>query len=570
MNEELKTEIRKMALQNAFEHGGETRDKIILGKILGVKPEFRSKVKEISVDISEIVSSVNKLSSAQQGKEIKENFPEILAPKEKIKEREGLPELKDAIYGKVITRFPPEPNGYPHIGHAKAAIINSEYAKMYGGKFILRMDDTNPEAERMEYHAAIKVGLEWLGIKFDTIKSTSDDMEIFYEKGVELINSGNAYICTCKRENISKNRRERKACKCSKRDVENNKKDWGKMNDKFKPGDAVVRFRGDIKADNAVMRDPVLFRIIEGKHYTLGEKYRIWPSYDMAVAIEDSIDGVTHAFRSKEFELRKELIDAILDALNMRKPAQDFFSRLEFKGMPISKRIIKPLIEEGKVSWYDDPRLPTLEALKRRGIKPEAIRKFIMSLGLTKANTLAPFDSLEAFNRKFVDANSIRLFMVSDAKKLLVKNMPISFVEIPNHPVNDMGKRTIAIDQNFYISGEDAQSIKIDTQIRLLGLGNVKITKHGITELEGEFIENGEKTDIPKIQWVAQKTAHKIKMIIPKTLFNGDEFNEDSLEELDVYTEPHYLQLKEGEEIQFVRFGYCRKDSQNQAIFTHK
>ena len=570
MNEELKTEIRKMALQNAFEHGGETRDKIILGKILGAKPEFRSKVKEISVDISEIVSSVNKLSSAQQEKEIKENFPEILAPKEKIKEREGLPELKDAIYGKVITRFPPEPNGYPHIGHAKAAIINSEYAKMYGGKFILRMDDTNPEAERMEYHAAIKVGLEWLGIKFDTIKSTSDDMEIFYEKGVELINSGNAYICTCKRENISKNRRERKACKCSKRDVENNKKDWGKMNDKFKPGDAVVRFRGDIKADNAVMRDPVLFRIIEGKHYTLGEKYRIWPSYDMAVAIEDSIDGVTHAFRSKEFELRKELIDAILDALNMRKPAQDFFSRLEFKGMPISKRIIKPLIEEGKVSWYDDPRLPTLEALKRRGIKPEAIRKFIMSLGLTKANTLAPFDSLEAFNRKFVDANSIRLFMVKNAKKLLVKNMPISFVEIPNHPVNDMGKRTIAIDQNFYISGEDAQSIKKDTQIRLLGLGNIKITKHGITELEGEFIKDGEKTDIPKIQWVAQKTAHKIKIIIPKTLFNGDEFNEDSLEERDVYTEPHYLQLKEGEEIQFVRFGYCRKDSQNQAIFTHK
>ena len=570
MNEELKTEIRKMALQNAFEHGGETRDKIILGKILGAKPEFRSKVKEISVDISEIVSSVNKLSSAQQEKEIKENFPEILAPKEKIKEREGFPELKDAIYGKVITRFPPEPNGYPHIGHAKAAIINSEYAKMYGGKFILRMDDTNPEAERMEYHAAIKVGLEWLGIKFDTIKSTSDDMEIFYEKGVELINSGNAYICTCKRENISKNRRERKACKCSKRDVENNKKDWGKMNDKFKPGDAVVRFRGDIKADNAVMRDPVLFRIIEGKHYTLGEKYRIWPSYDMAVAIEDSIDGVTHAFRSKEFELRKELIDAILDALNMRKPAQDFFSRLEFKGMPISKRIIRPLIEEGKVSWYDDPRLPTLEALKRRGIKPEAIRKFIMSLGLTKANTLAPFDSLEAFNRKFVDANSVRLFMVKNAKKLLVKNMPISFVEIPNHPVNDMGKRTIAIDQNFYISGDDAQSIKKDTQIRLLGLGNVKITKHGITELEGEFVKDGEKTDIPKIQWVAQKTAHKIKMIIPKTLFNGDEFNEDSLEELDVYTEPHYLQLKEGEEIQFVRFGYCRKDSQNQAIFTHK
>ena len=453
MDDELKKEIRKMALQNAFEHGGETRDKIILGKILGTKPEFRSKVKEISGDISEIVSIVNQLSLEEQEIEIKENFPEILIPKEKIAEREGLPELKDAEQGKVITRFPPEPNGYPHIGHAKAAIINSEYAKMYGGKFILRMDDTNPEAERMEYHAAIKVGLEWLGIEFDVVKSTSDDMELFYEKGMELINLGKAYVCTCKREDISKNRRERKACKCSREDIEKNNKNWEKMNDKFKPGDAIVRFRGDMKADNAVMRDPVLFRIIEGKHYTLGEKYRIWPSYDMAVAIEDSIDGVTHAYRSKEFELRKELIDAILDALNMRKPAQGFFSRLEFKGMPISKRIIKPLIEEGKVTWYDDPRLPTLEALRRRGIKPEAIRKFIMSLGLTKANTLAPFDALEAFNRKFVDTDSIRLFMVSNAKKLSVKNLPISSVEISNHPINDMGKRTIEIDGNFYISG---------------------------------------------------------------------------------------------------------------------
>ena len=569
MDEKLKKEIRKMALQNAFEHEGETKDKIILGKILGTKPEFRTKVKEIAEDISEIVSMVNQLSSEEQKKEIEENFPEILIPKEKIEEREGLPELEGAEQGKVVTRFPPEPNGYPHIGHAKAAIINSEYAKMYSGKFILRMDDTNPEAERMEYHAAIKVGLEGLGIKFDVVKSTSDDMEIFYEKGIELINSGKAYVCTCKREDISKNRRERKACKCSMENIDKNNKNWEKMKDKFKPGEAIVRFRGDMKADNAVMRDPVLFRIIDGKHYTLGEKYRIWPSYDFAVAIEDSIDGITHALRSKEFELRKELIDAILDELNMRKPYQGFFSRLEFKGMPISKRIIKPLIEEGKVSWYDDPRLPTLEALRRRGIKPEAIRKFIMSLGLTKANTLAPFDALEAFNRKFVDSKSIRLFMVSNAKKLTVKNLPMSSVEIPNHPINDMGKRKIDVDEHFYISGDDAENIKEGMQIRLLGLGNISIIKDGV-EFEGEFVEEEKTTDILKIQWVQQKTAHKIKMLIPKILFNGNKFNEESLEELDVYTEPHYLEIKEGDEIQFVRFGYCRKDSQNQAIFTHK
>lgn len=569
MDEEIKKEIRKIALQNAFEHEGKTQDKIVLAKILGTKPEFRSKVKEIVGNIAEIVSAVNQISFEEQRKEIEENFPEILIPKEKIEEREGLPPLKNAEQGKVITRFPPEPNGYPHIGHAKAAIINAEYAKMYGGKFILRMDDTNPEAERMEYHAAIKVGLDWLGIKFDIIKSTSDDMELFYKKGIELINSEKAYVCTCKREDISNNRKERKACKCSRGDIKQNIQGWEKMFDKFKPGDAIVRFRGDMKADNAVMRDPVLFRIIDEKHYTLGNKYRVWPSYDFAVAIEDSNDGVTHAFRSKEFELRKELIDAILDALNMRKPYQDFFSRLEFKGMPISKRILKPLIEEGKVSWYDDPRLPTLESLRRRGIKPEAIKKFILSLGLTKANTLAPFDALESFNRKFVDADSIRLFMVNKPKKLTIKKLPFSFVEISNHPIKDMGKRKINLDENFYISGEDAENIKEGTQIRLLGLGNIAISKIN-GELEGEFVKDGNITDIQKIQWVSQKNAHIIKILIPKQLFIDDKFNENSLEELEVYTEPHYLQLKDGDEIQFVRFGYCRKDSQNQAIFTHK
>ena len=569
MDDDIKSEIRKVALQNAFEHEGKTQDKIVLSKILGTKPEFRSKVKEIIGDISEIVSSVNQLSFEDQKKEIEENFPDLLKPKEKVEEREGLPPLQGAEQGKVVTRFPPEPNGYPHIGHAKAAIINAEYAKMYGGKCILRMDDTNPEAERMEYHAAIKVGLDWLGVEFDEVKSTSDDMEFFYEKGMELINSGKAYVCTCKRETISQNRKERKACKCSLGDIKKNNQGWDKMFQKYKPGEAIVRFRGDMKADNAVMRDPVLFRIIDEKHYTLGEKYRVWPSYDFAVAIEDSKDGITHAFRSKEFELRKELINAILDELGMRKPYQDFFSRLEFKGMPISKRILKPLIEEGKVSWYDDPRLPTLEALRRRGIKAEAIKKFILSLGLTKANTLAPFDALESFNRKFVDADSIRLFMVNKPKKLKVNKLPFSSIEVPNHPIKDMGKRTIEIDENILVSADDAQNFKPGTQVRLLGLGNVAITKVN-EEFEGDFVEDGETSNIQKIQWIPQKTAHEIKLLVPNQLFIDDQFNENSLEELEVYTEPQYLKLKEGEEIQFVRFGYCRKDSQNQAIFTHK
>ena len=570
MDDELKKQIRKLALQNAFQHDGKTNEKIVLSKILGCMPEQRKNVPEIMKTCVPIVNEINSFTMSQITSEIENYFPDILLPKEKpVQKEQTLPPLEGAQKGNVVTRFPPEPNGYPHIGHAKAAIINEEYSKMYDGKAVLRMDDTNPENERLEYYAAIKVGLDWLGIKYHKIKNTSDDMEIIYQKGKEIIESNSAYICTCKRDKISKNRREMIACKCSQGDQKQNEERWKKMFDKYNPGEAIVRFRGDMKSNNTVMRDPILFRIISAKHPLLGEKYRVWPSYDFAVAVEDSLDGVTHAFRSKEYELRNELYDSILDALKMRKPKVSEFSRLEFKGMPVSKRVIKPLIENGKISWYDDPRLPTLEALKKRGITPEAIRKFVLSLGFTKSDTLAPFDALEAFNRKIVDPTSIRLYMVKNPKKLNIKNLPSSFVELPNHPTKDIGKRKVEIDENLYLSSDDTKGLSAETHLRLMGLGNVKITKTD-PNLEGEFIGDDVNVDYQKIQWIPQKKSHKIKILIPKQLFIDENFNEDSLEELEVFTEPYYLELKDNTEIQFVRFGYCRKDSANQAIFTHK
>ena len=570
MDEDLVNEIRKCALQNAVEHDGKTKDKIVLSKILGSRPDLRNKVKDIIKELTAIVSEVNNIPLNKQMSEIESKYPDLLIKTEKkIEERTGLPPLEDAVQGKVVTRFPPEPNGYPHIGHAKAAIINEEYAKMYGGKVILRIDDTNPENERLEFYAAIKVGLDWLGIKYDKIKNTSDDLETIYQKGKEIVSLNKAYVCMCKRDDISKNRREMKSCKCSQANPDQNEKMWQKLFDDFSQGEAVVRFRGDMKSQNTVMRDPVLFRIIEERHPLLDKKYRVWPSYDFAIAIEDSLDGVTHALRSKEYELRNELYYAILDALSMRKPKVLEFSRLEFKGMPVSKRVIKPLIETGKISWYDDPRLPTLEALKKRGITPEAIRKFTISLSFTKADTLAPFDSLESFNRKEVDSTSVRLYLVKNPRKLFIKNLPFTELELPNHPANDMGKRKVEVDGNVFLSSEDTTNVSPGDQLRLMGLGNVKINLVN-DDLEGEFMGDDVKVDFPKIQWISQKNSHNLKILIPKQLFINEEFNENSLEELEVYTEPHYLELKDGSEIQFVRFGYCRKDSVNQAIYTHK
>jgi glutamyl-tRNA synthetase len=568
LEDELRKAIRGIALLNAFEHDGKTRNDAIISKVAGSKPELRQKIKEIIPIISEVVNEINTLSISVQKLELENNFPELLVAKPK-QERTGLPPLEGAENGKVITRFPPEPNGYPHIGHAKAAIIDEEYAKMYGGKLILRFDDTNPENERLEYYAAIKVGLDWLGIKYDRLKNTSDDVEFIYSKAEEFLEAGYAYVCTCEKETISKNRREMLPCKCRSGDTAQNMKRWNDMFKKYKPGEAIVRFRGDMSSNNTVMRDPTLLRIIDEPHPLLKNKYRVWPNYDFAVAIEDSIDGITHAFRTKEYELRNELYYAILDKLKMRKPHVFEFSRLEFEGMPVSKRVLKPLVEEGKVSGYDDPRLPTLESMRRRGIVPEAIRKFVLSLSFTKSDTLAPFETLESFNRKIVDSTSIRLFIAIDHVKLTVKNNNITEIEIPNHPQRDMGKRKIQIDGTFYIAAQDIKNIKVGDEVRLLELYNIKITKLG-SEVEAEITGSNFKSEIPKIQWVPRKTAVKIDVLVPKILFVDGKFNENSLELVQALTEPYYLELNVGTEIQFIRYGYCRKDSANQVIYTHK
>jgi glutamyl-tRNA synthetase len=568
LDDEIRKIIRGIALLNASEHDGKTRNDAVISKVIGSRPELRGKTKEVIPVISEIVNEVNTLSLSIQKSELEDKFPELLVAKPK-QDRDGLPPLDGVEQGKIVTRFPPEPNGYPHIGHAKAAIIDEEYARMYGGKLIFRFDDTNPEKERLEYYAAIKVGLDWLGIRYDHVKNTSDDMELIYNKAEEIIQSGSAYVCTCNKETISKNRREMSSCKCSSGDLSQNIKRWNDMFKKYKPGEAIVRFRGDMHSENTVMRDPTLLRIIDEPHPIHKDKYRVWPNYDFAVSIEDSIDGVTHAFRTKEYELRNELYYAILDKLKMRKPKVLEFARLEFDGMPVSKRILKPLVEEGKVSGYDDPRLPTLEALRRRGIVPEAIRKFVLSLSFTKSDTLAPFETLESFNRKIVDPKSIRLFIVTDPVKLTIKNNSLTEIDIPNHPQKDMGKRKIQVDGSFYIPGDDAKSLKVGDEVRLLELYNIRITKVGV-DIEAEMTDSNFKPQIPKIQWVPRQNVVKIEVLIPKILFVNEQFNENSLEIKQAFTEPYYLELNVGTEIQFVRYGYCRKDSANQVIYTHK
>jgi glutamyl-tRNA synthetase len=569
ISDEVKGLVRKLALKNALEHDGKAKPDTVVAKIMGQKPELRKEAKSLISEISVIVNDVNKLSVNDQKAELEKSAPELLI-QEKKEEKGALPPLPNAVMGAVVTRFPPEPNGYPHIGHAKAAIIDEEYAKMYNGKLILRFDDTNPLKEKIEYYDAIKQGIEWLGVKPHRVKNTSDDMELMYNYAKNMIELQGAYVCTCTLESIKENRKNGIACGCRSNDLAHNLERWEKMFNEYKPNQAVVRYRGDMQSENTVMRDPTLFRIIEGEHSLKGSKYRVWPTYDFAASIEDSVDGVTHAMRTKEYELRNELYYAIIDRLQIRKPLMLEFSRLEFDGMPVSKRKIKPLIEQGLVKSWDDPRMPTLAALRRRGILPEAIREFVLTLGFTKADTKPSFDVLESINRKMIDPLSPRLFFVSDPVILQVSNAPKTIVKIKNHPDKDMGIREVNVNDTFYISGNDASKLKQGSEVRLIDLYNIKIDRVEGNKISGAFSGEELKENVPKIQWVSKDDAVQMSVMVPRALYIGEEYNPKSLEIVKGHAESHTSKLKVGDRVQFVRFGFCRIDSDGVAVLTNR
>ncbi len=553
---------KKHALINAIKYGGRANLKAVIGKVMA---DIKGDAKEIIPIVKKVVEEVNNLSLEEQQKEI-ERLGIKLMEKKKEKERKKLPPLPHAKKGEVVTRFPPEPNGYLHIGHAKAAFIDYEYARMYDGIFILRFDDTNPVNEKKEFYDAQKEDLKWLGIEWDKEYRTSDNLPKHYELAKQLLEEGNAYICTCSEEEIRKNRREMKECKCRN----NNEMGWEDFI-KMGEGEAVMRLKGNMSSPNTAMRDPVLFRIIEHPHPIHGKRYRVWPTYDFYGAVEDSLSGVTHPFRSKEYELRDEVYFYLLDLLGLRKPHLMEFSRLEIRGMPVSKRKIKPLIEEGKVMGWDDPRLPTLKGLRRRGILAEAIKEFVLSQGISKSESVVTFENLEAVNRKILDAKAKRYFFVANPVKLIVKNAIEKEVELKYHPSVDMGKRKIKVGNVFYIPKDDALKIKEGEIFRLKDLYNVEVIEKKEKEIICKFA--GEKLipNTEKIQWVSINYI-EMDVMIPSLPFKNGKFDENSLKIVKGYAEENVKEAKNGEIVQFERFGFVRieKNEKIMGILTHK
>ena len=604
-DEKLINTIKLISLKNALDFNNNIKFDVVVSKTFSF-----SKISKDNVDIKNLLPEIKKIISDLSSLSFDEKntlYGKIMGTsnhylndstqgidrtsfkidnKNKIHETKSssdqsldLPPLIDANYGNVVTRFPPEPNGYPHIGHAKAAIIDEEYARMYGGKLILRFDDTNPSKEKIEYYKAISEGLEWLKVKPSIVKNTSDDLEMLYDYGKKLVKKNCAYVCECSSDLIKINRSNGTPCICRVNEVDINLSKFDNMIlGKYRQNQVIVRYRGDMMGLNTAMRDPTLFRIIDDSHPRLANKYFLWPTYDFAAPVEDSLDGVTHAFRTKEYELRNELYFAILSDLGMRKPQLIEFSRLEFEGIPVSKRKITPLIEKGIIQRWDDPRLPTLIGLKRRGILPEAIRKFVLSLSITLSETKPSIEVLESFNRKMLDSSSLRLFFVKDPVELHIDELDLEFVEIKNHPILEMGKRKMDVEKIIYISNDDAVKLKIGDTVRLMDLCNIEITHVDVSNekenntkiIDAKNIGNDIFHNIQKIQWVSKNNSMKFKILKPLPLYKGEHYNENNLIIEEGLSELYLSRLKIGTIVQFVRYGFCRIDDFSTAIFTHR
>jgi len=567
--EKIKQTARKYALQNAAQFDGKANVKAVIGKVIAVLQKEGFSPKDIIPVVNLVVAEVNALSLDKQISELEVLAPELLQ-KEKKERDFTLPELPNAVKGKVVTRFPPEPNGYLHIGHAKAVIVDQEYAKMYDGKFILRFDDTNPENAQLEFYDAQKEDLKWLGIEWDEEYNTSDHLEKHYKFAEQLIKQGDAYICKCSPEKVKEGRFKGQECEHRSTSSKENIDTWKEMLSSSMEG-AILRLKGDMKSANTAMRDPAMFRDIDTPHPIHGDKYHVWPTYDFAGAVEDSISGVTHPFRTKEYELRDECYFHLLELLKLRKPHLMEFARLSIEGMPVSKRKIKPLIEQGLVSGYDDIRLPTLRGLKKRGILPEAIKQFVLSQGTSKVESTASFGIVESFNRKILDPTTKRYFFVKNPMKLIVENAPTKEKKISLHPTENLGTRTIKTGKTFFVPKVDMEKIKVGEVFRLKDLFNVKI-KEKNKEVFAEYVGDELIPDTAKIQWTTDSHV-KMKVFVPQLLFDGEEFNPKSLEEVDGFAEEAVSNLKTGEIVQFERFGFVRIENKNKQVtgfFAHK
>jgi glutamyl-tRNA synthetase len=571
---EIREVIHKLALLNAVNYNGKAQTGPVIGKLLAEKPDLKAKVKEMGPVVAEIIKQVNKLSPKEQRKIVENNWPELLV-KEKVEEEKRLPKLANVErYERVVTRFSPNPDCAIHLGSARAIVLCSEYAKMYKGSFILRFEDTDPRLKRsaLMFYDMIREDLAWLDCKPDKEFIQSDRITIYYEYTEKLLKDGNAYVCTCKPEAFRKKMLKHKPCPDRDLPPKDHLARWHKMlNGTYKEGEAVVRVKTDLNHPNPAVRDWPALRIIDPEkhpHPRVGSKYRVWPLYNLAAGLDDHLMGISHIIRGKEHLTNQVRQEFMYHHLGWKYPETIHYGRMKITGAFLSKSKILAAMREGKFKSWDDPRLATFAALRRRGIQPEAIKRMIVDVGPKTQDVTLSWDNLYAYNRKLIDPAANRYFFIHNPLKLTVKDVPRDFsARLPLHPTHpERGYREIAVKPEngkatFNVSSSDLGLFRKDGTVRLMELFNVKIAKKGKEGIEAVFqsqsYEDARKLNAPLIHWLPADIGIPCEVVLPDaSLAKG-------------VAEDECKKLRQGDIVQFERFGFVRIDSVGEVLVAY-
>lgn len=559
---ELRELIRKAALLNAASHDGLAQPGAIVGKILGERKDLRTRAKELTGLINSIVAEVNSLGLAEQKAIVERNWPEI-QKKEKPEEKK-LPQLPNAEkFTQIVTRFSPNPDSVLHLGSARAIILSHEYARMYGGKFILRFEDTDPKIKRpsLAFYDSIRQDLKWLGCKVDEEYIQSDRLPIYYEYTERLIADGNAYVCECMPEEFRKMILAKEACPCRVMSAGENLARWRQMlGGGYAEGQAVVRVKTELEHPNPAVRDWPALRVIDTKKYPhprVGSKYVVWPLYNLAAGLDDHLMGMTHIIRGKEHYTNMIRQRYMYAYFGWNYPEAIHYGRLKITGAFLSKSKIVQGVKDGTYAGYDDPRLGTFAALRKRGITPEAVKKMIIDVGIKPNDVTLSWENLYAYNRKILDPTTNRYFFVANPVGLKVINVPKTFqAKLPLHP--DMPERgfrnytIVPIGDNevasFWVSEKDAEQMESGKLIRLMELFNMRITAHGggLVEatFESEWYDDVRKMKVQLIQWIPKCEQVPCEVVMPDASITKG------------FAESACKTLKPNDIIQFERFGF--------------
>ncbi len=549
---DLEKEIRKYVLSNAIKYDGKASQGSVIGQLLGQHPELKAKFKEVAPLVGKTISEVNKLGLEKQTEELQTLAPELLVHKKKVARKLELKALPNAIDGSVVTRTAPNPNGAMHLGNARAAVLSFLYAEKYHGKFILRFDDTSPKTKRskIEAYKWVQEDLEWLGAKIDKIHYACKNFERYYEIAEKLIGMGQAYICNCDTEEWREKKNKGIACPCRELPPKEQMERWKKMFTVYKENEVVLRIKTDLQHKDSGRRDWWAAKVIENPNHPITKnKYRVWPSYNLQSAIDDHDLGMTHILRGQEHSQNEYRQKYVYDYLGWEYPTAIHHGRVILPEGGLSTSKTSELINKGEYSGWDDPRLITLKAMRRRGFLPEAIKDIEISVGINTNDVILSFDKIASFNRTYIDKTADRYMFVEDPVKITIKGAPKIIAEVRFHPEKDK-VRKIETNGVFYITKADSKKLEKGKLYRLMDCLNFIDSTY-----ESVGIEDYRKKGRGIFHWVT--TKNKIEVLMPNnTTTKG--YGEDALRN-----------IKIGEVIQFNRFGFCKKEAQGKYIFTH-